>query len=98
MRSSLDSFRRLVVTITAVALAVGVFAAAASAHSFLIKSQPQAGSRLAKAPRTMTLKFSEPFVRGSQQVDIRRANGPLVELPPSRGAGSVIEQRLPANA
>jgi copper transport protein len=93
----LEAYSRRVVTITAAVLSVGVFSASASAHSFLIRSQPEAGSRLAKAPRTMTLGFSEPFVAGSQRVELVRANGHVVELSRSRGRGSVIDQPLPAN-
>src|SRR5712691_11445972 len=93
-------FRRsshLSVIVAAAAIAAGVFPAPASAHSFLIRSQPEAGSRLAKAPPTMTLSFSEPFVRGSQNVTIRRGSGETVALPAARAAGAVIEQPLPAN-
>lgn len=88
---------RIVVGIAATALAVAVFSASASAHSLLIRSQPEAGSRLANAPRTMTLDFSEPFVAGSQRVEIARANGHAVELPRSRAAGLIIRQPLPSN-
>jgi copper transport protein len=92
----LEAYSRRVVTITAAAL-LGVFPASASAHSFLIRSQPEAGSRLTHAPRTMTLDFSEPFVAGSQRVELVRANGHAVELSRSRGTGSIIDQPLPAN-
>jgi len=83
--------------VAAAAVAIGVFPASASAHSFLIRSQPEAGSRLAKAPATMTLYFSEAFVRGSQHVTIRRGGGETIALPASRAAGAVIEQPLPPN-
>src|SRR6266581_3938698 len=72
-----------------------VFSPPASAHSFLIRSQPEAGARLAHAPATMTLYFSEAFVRGSQQVTLRNANGETLKLSPSKGAGTVIRQPLP---
>jgi copper transport protein len=88
---------RLVVILAAVALSVGLCSASASAHSFLIRSQPEAGSRVPEAPRTLTLDFSEPFVAGSQRVHILRSDGHAVALPPSRRAGSVVDQRLPAN-
>ncbi len=88
--------RRGVIAIVAAAL-FGVFSSSASAHSYLIRSLPEAGSRLANAPRTMTLGFSEPFVSGSQRIELRRANGHVVEVSRSRGAGSVIDQPLPAN-
>jgi len=88
---------RLVGILAAVALSVGLCSASASAHSFLIRSQPEAGSRVPEAPRTLTLDFSEPFVAGSQRVHILRSDGHAVALPPSRRAGSVVDQRLPAN-
>ncbi len=81
----------------AVFLLAAILPATASAHAFLIRSQPQAGSRLARAPSTMALYFSERFVRGSQQVTLGRANGAAIKLPASRAAGAVIEQPLPAN-
>ncbi len=87
---------RFALAVGAVFLLAGILPATASAHAFLIRSQPQAGSRLAQAPSTMALYFSERFVRGSQQITIRRANGRTIELPPSRAAGAVIEQPLPA--
>ncbi len=80
----------------AVFLLAAILPATASAHAFLIRSQPQAGSRLARAPSTMALYFSEQFVGGSQQVTLRRANGAAIKLPASRAAGAVIEQPLPA--
>jgi len=88
--------RRTALCLSASAIGMGSFAASAAAHSFLIRSVPEAGSRLSTAPRTMTLHFSEPLVAGSQQVKIRRANGHDVELPHARGAGLVIDQPLPA--
>src|SRR5712691_2783320 len=81
-------------TVTVVALAGS---APAGAHSFLIRSDPAAGARLARAPATMTLYFSEPFVRGSQHVAIRRGGAETIALPASRAARSVIEQPLPPN-
>lgn len=43
----------------------------------------------------MTLHFSEPFLTGSQRIEIRRPDGHAVELPRSRDAGLVIDQPLP---
>ena len=90
----LDRLRRPA-TIAVVALVVLVLPAAAGAHSFLIRSQPEAGARLAKAPTAMQLYFSEPFVRGSERVTIRRPNGEQVELSPSSSHGAAITQPLP---
>jgi len=81
----------------AAGLTTGMLASSASAHAFLIRSQPEAGARLASIPSTMILHFSEPFVAGSQRVAIRRVNGHSVQLPHSHGAGRVIDQPLPAN-
>src|SRR6266571_7952153 len=96
---SLGRYRlaRLALAAGAVFLLNASLPGAASAHAFLIRSQPQAGARLAKAPATMTLYFSERFVRGSQQVTIRRGSGETVALPAARAAGAVIEQPLPPN-
>lgn len=97
MRWGLRCLIRFVVGVFAAALALGALAAGASAHAFLIRSQPQPGSRLATTPGMMTLDFSEPFVRGTQRVSIQRANGHAVTLPPSQARGVVIEQPLPTN-
>ncbi len=97
MRRSLCCLSRFVVSALAAALALGFLAVGASAHAFLIRSQPQPGSRLATAPATMTLDFSEPFVPGTERVGIQRTNGHAVELPPSRARGRVIDQPLPAS-
>lgn len=94
---TLGSLRRLAVVLVAGALTVSLFPAAAAAHSFLINSQPQAGARLAKAPQTMTLYFSEAFVPGSQRVSLRRAGGATIELTPAQGRGAEIDQPLPAH-
>jgi copper transport protein len=94
---NLDRLRRLA-TIAAVALvAVFVLPAAAQAHSFLIRSQPEAGARLAKAPATMQLYFSEAFVRGSEQVTIRRPDGEQIKLATATIQGAMIAQPLPRN-
>ncbi len=84
-----------VIGLSAVVVALGVFSASASAHSFLIRSLPEAGARVTRAPSTMTLHFSEPFLAGSQRVQIRRTDGHAVELPRPQGAGLVIDQPLP---
>src|SRR5712691_2924176 len=97
VRPRFRRFSRLSLIVAAAAVAIVVFPAAASAHSFLIRSQPQSGSRLAKAPATMRLYFSEPFVRGSQHVTIRRGGGETIALPASRAAGAAIKQPLPPN-
>src|SRR5207247_6223164 len=94
---SLGRYRlaRLALAAGAVFLLSASLPGAASAHAFLIRSQPQAGARLARAPATLTLYFSERFVRGSQQVTLRRASGEAIKLPASRASGAVIVQPLP---
>lgn len=94
--SRLGGHRHLLVALIAGILAAGVFPASASAHAFLIRSQPEAGAHLSTAPGTMTLHFSEPFIAGSQRIEIRRANGHVLKLPPARGRGTVINQPLAA--
>src|SRR3989442_16019471 len=68
---------------------------AASAHSFLIRSDPAAGSRLLRSPAQLTMEFSEPFVRGSEKVRIRRIGGSELTLPPAESAAATIRQSLP---
>src|SRR5438128_5244913 len=85
-----------VVAVAATALVALAASGPAAAHAFLIRSDPASGTRLVKGPAVLTLYFSEPFVRGSQQVTIRR-NGGTIKLPASRAAGAVIEQPLPQN-
>ena len=94
---NLDRLRRLA-TIAAVAVvAVFVLPAAAQAHSFLIRSQPEAGARLAKAPAAMQLYFSEAFVRGSERVTLRRPDGEQIKLATATSQGAMIAQSLPRN-
>ncbi len=94
---NLDRLRRLA-TIAAVAVvAVFVLPAAAQAHSFLIRSQPEAGARLAKAPPAMQLYFSEAFVRGSERVTLRRPDGEQIKLATATSQGATIAQPLPRN-
>jgi len=77
---------------------VGLAAAApAGAHSFLIRSDPAAGARLAKGPAALTLYFSEPFVRASEQVTLRRVGGETLELPQPGSSAATVRQPLPAS-
>src|SRR5712691_11617388 len=84
--------RVLLCALGVIALTVPV---AASAHSFLIRSDPANGARLAAAPKTMTLYFSEPFVSGSEQVTLRHFNGAAVVLGKPQSRGAEISQPLP---
>src|SRR5712691_341193 len=67
----------------------------ASAHSFLIRSDPGAGARLAQSPSLMTMYFSEPFVAGSEHVSVTRSGEAALTLPPPQAKGSAIRQVLP---
>src|SRR6266849_6553673 len=89
------SVARLIAAVGTMAVLAAVLPAAASAHSFLIRSTPAAGARLATSPATLTLDFSEPFVRGSERVTIRPPGGSPLKLPAPEGQWSVIRQPLP---
>lgn len=81
--------------VAAVAVLAVLLPATAQAHSFLIRSDPQAGSRLASSPRTLTLYYSEPFVGGSERVSLCRVGGAPLQLVPPSSAGALIRQPLP---
>lgn len=71
--------------------------APASAHAFLVRSDPAAGARLAGAPTRLTLCLSEACVAGGESVSVRlrwRTAGAL-SRPTSRG--SELVQTLPRN-
>src|SRR5438876_8964571 len=68
---------------------------AASAHSFLIRSDPAAGSRLLRSPAVLTMYFSEPFVRGSERVTIHRVGGGELTLASPQSAAATIRQAVP---
>ncbi len=86
---------RLALIAVVAAVAASLYPVSALGHALLIRSQPEPGARLTTVPATMVLRFSEPFVRGSQQVTIRGANGHAVALAHPRAAGAVVEQPLP---
>ena len=68
---------------------------AAWAHSFLIRSDPPAGSRLLRSPAQLTMGFSEPFVRGSERVRIRQIGGSELKLSAAESNGATLRQPLP---
>lgn len=95
----LDSSRQLRRAVIALAAAASVALAAsppADAHSFLIRSDPAAGARLAKSPPALTLYFSEPFVGASEQVTLRRVGDATLKLPQPTSSGATVRQPLPA--
>lgn len=68
----------------------------ASAHAYLVRSTPEAGARLDRSPATLLLYFSEPFVRDSERISLRRPGGETIAAPPSVRRGTVVRQPLPA--
>jgi copper transport protein len=89
--------RRGLVAVAAVTLVALAASAPAGAHSFLIRSDPAAGARLTKEPAALTLYFSEPFVRSSEQLSLRRIGGANVELPAPTSESARVLQPLPAS-
>ncbi|MGH6885112.1 MAG: copper resistance protein CopC, partial [Geminicoccales bacterium] len=68
----------------------------ASAHAYLVRSTPEAGARLNRSPATLLLYFSEPFVRASERISLRRPGGETIAAPPAVRRGTVVRQPLPA--
>src|SRR5947209_4688907 len=89
------STSRRVAIVAAAVVVVAVFPAAAAAHSFLIRSTPAAGERLAASPPALSLYFSEPFVRSSERITIAKSGGGRLMLAAPTSKSSVIHQRLP---
>lgn len=61
--------------LVAVALLGTVGVGVASAHAFLVGSDPAQGARLPRPPSTITLTFSEPVVTSATTVTVRLATG-----------------------
>src|SRR5712691_2734284 len=89
--------RRAAAAVAAVALVGLVAAAPAGAHAFLIRSDPAGGARLVTAPATLSLYFSEPFVRASEHVTLRRVGGESVKLPSPTSSAAIVHQPLPTS-
>src|SRR5712691_11694341 len=87
---------RLAAAVAAVITLAAVAPAVADAHSFLIRSTSSAGARLGSSPRSVTLYFSEPYVRSSERVTLRQVGGSKLKLTAPQGRGTVIHQPLPA--
>ena len=69
--------------------------AGASAHAYLVRSAPDAGSRLERAPEVLVLYFSEPFVEGTDRISLRRPDGEHIAAPSASRRGTVVRQPLP---
>ncbi|HYU20872.1 MAG TPA: copper resistance protein CopC [Chloroflexota bacterium] len=72
--------RRLLTSLTLVAILGLALPKATRAHAFLVRTTPQAGERLAAAPSGVSLQFSEPVVAGSEQIAVRVADGKPVAV------------------
>jgi len=70
--------------------------APAAAHAFLISSSPLPGARLTRAPRQLTLEFSEAVVGSAVRVSMRNATGASISLAHSAAHGSMVDQSLPS--
>jgi copper transport protein len=68
----------------------------ASAHAFLVRSDPEAGARLERSPRALLLSFSEPFVTASERITLRQADGERIAVTAPSRRGTVVRQALPA--
>jgi len=55
-----QKFRRFLVPLALAALALGLWAAAVSAHSLVRSTDPKAGSTVQKAPTAVAIRFNEP--------------------------------------
>ena len=73
----------------------GALPAAAQAHAILVHSDPAADARLRSAPTQLVLFFSEPFVKGSEHVALRRADGTEIALPAPSHGRAFVRQALP---
>ena len=91
--------RRLVRTLVAAALGLGV-PAPAGAHSLLLESTPAAGSTLATAPLTLSLRFNNRVEKLLSRLMLFTERGEPVRLatPASEGAADRLSAPLPALA
>ena len=63
----------------AVALAVTISTPVAQAHTFLVRSSPEAGARLRTSPDEVVLDFTEVIASGST-IDVHRNDGQRVDV------------------
>jgi len=69
--------------------------APASAHAFLISSNPQPGARLGRAPKQLTMDFSEAVVSSAVRISAHNGAGARIPLPHPAAHGRVVVQPLP---
>jgi copper transport protein len=94
-RWSLVQGRRHLHAVAAGIVVAASLPSAAQAHAFLVSSTPPAGARLGFAPAQIVLEFSEPYLRGTEHVAVRRADGREIRLGAPSGGGTVVRQPLP---
>jgi len=87
----------LAAALLALSLLALAYPGPASAHAFLVRSDPAAGARLTRTPTQLTLYFSEAFVPGSERVSVRTASNAAVALARPTSRGSELVQPLPRN-
>lgn len=78
------SARALTLCLTLLALLVGSFSTPASAHAYLIATEPPAGYSVPTAPERISLTFTEPVTAGTDAIALRTVDGPDVSIGPSR--------------
>jgi len=68
----------------------------ASAHAFLVQSDPSPGQRLTSSPTAISLRFSEAVVRASLRVNPVGRSVPAIKIdPPTRSSdGTVVSFRI----
>ena len=88
---------RLVGLLVAVVVVGFGWPSRAEAHSFLIRTSPASGSRLATAPDEIVVDFSEP-INGTPQLTLRTAAGRRVDLlfVGAESGGTRVRANLPA--
>lgn len=87
--------RRLASSILLFLAATLALPASSLAHTYLVRSEPEAGERLQSAPRELKLFFSEPFVGGSERVAVRLSGGEKLRLAAPVRRDTVVSQALP---
>jgi copper transport protein len=87
--------RRRVALLAASALVACLMPATASAHAYLVGSDPPANARLDSSPARVVLRFNEDFVRGSARVSLRSTDGRDIALGAPVERAATIVQPLP---
>lgn len=90
-----DLARRLAISMLVLLVATLALPSTSLAHSYLVRSEPEAGERLRAAPRELKLFFSEPFAARSERVTVRFSSGEKPNLPAPARRDTVVSQALP---